>query len=150
MDYLAINLSELRVKWMCVQKNIDQQLHTNKVLEKHSNVFWGRAHFMVPSLNIIFIHSSIFLNKFAKNSFEAFKLSCPQLSGDCSLYRILQTETKRTLSTKTHVSIYRTSVVAYKWVCFAETFSNLAFEWVSILSNLAVWVNTVYLPYILF
>lgn len=114
MDYLAINLSKLRLKGMCVQKNIDQQLHTNKVVEKHSNVFWGRAHFMVPSLNIIWIHSSVFLNKFAKNSFEAFKLSCPQLSGDGSLYRILQTETKRTLSTKTHVSIYRTSVVAYK------------------------------------
>lgn len=88
MDYLDINLSKLREKGMCVQKNIDQQLHTNKVLEKHSNVFWGRANFMVPSLNIILIYSLISPNKFAKNSFEAFKLSCPQLSVDCSLYRI--------------------------------------------------------------
>lgn len=53
MDYLAINLSKIRVKGMRVQKNIDQQLHTYKVLKKHSNVFWGRANFMVPSLNII-------------------------------------------------------------------------------------------------
>lgn len=144
MDYLAINLTRLLVKGMCVQKSIDQQLHTYKVLEKHSNVLWRRANFMVPNLNIILIiHSSIFSNKFAKNSFEAFKLSCPQMSGDCSLYRILQTETKRTLLTKTHVSIYRTSVVANKWVCFAETFSNIAFEWISILSNLTVWVSLI-------
>lgn len=45
MYYLAINLSKLRVKGMCVQKNIDQQLHTNKVLEKTFKFILGTCSF---------------------------------------------------------------------------------------------------------